>query len=163
MADNEDEDREAKTRRVLREARETLRRTQRLREVERAKHEIEEMEPDAAAHVLIPAPEDRVTRWRKDAEARAAAREEVRAQERARTDLIYKQFENKSTVNDNSDAWNKWLTEYVERRLEQERELIWDVVGQAFAGLIEEHRKADHRDTGLAGEISTLWKAIGST
>jgi len=73
--DDEDEDREAKTRRVLREARETLARLKRHSEVEGAKREIEEMPPADVANTLLPSPPTRSERWRIEAKAFEAARE----------------------------------------------------------------------------------------
>jgi hypothetical protein len=80
MDDEENEDREAKTRRILNEARATLARLKRHTEVESAKREIEEMPPTDVANTLLPSPPSRNERWRMEAKAFEAAREAARAE-----------------------------------------------------------------------------------
>jgi hypothetical protein len=162
MTDDEREDERsaadlerARRKRVIDEARATVRRLK--REEKQRRDDASTLSPEDLARKLIPsAPEDRVAAWRKDAEARIAAREEVRAQERARADLIYKQFENKPTETRCGEEWNEWLRSALER----EREFVLDVVGTCLGEMLEEHKKNDHRGDDHGAEIARLWRSF---
>jgi hypothetical protein len=158
MTDDEDEDRRARVERTLKEAREVLRRTS-PKALEKQRREIEDQSPVDIARTLIPsAPVDRVAMWRRDAERRAAERAEVKALEQARSDLVYKKYEQPAPVD--SDAWGRWMSEYVERAIAQEREFIFDLIGTVIGETFEEHLKSEHRDAEFAGEIAKLWRGV---
>jgi hypothetical protein len=90
----------------------------------------------------LPSPPDRVAEWRAAADLRAAAKTELAAN---------KQFALATRTD----------TTWLEQRLEQERELTFDVIGEIVAKLRAEQR--DDNRTEFAGEVAKLWTAVVET
>jgi hypothetical protein len=160
MTDDDDFERSAteleraRRRRIVSDARATI---ARLRREAIERHELERQPGPDLAKVMIPAPEDRVAKWRREAEERIAAREA----ERAKDDLIYRKYDPPAPVQSRAgNDWNEWLTRAIDARLEQERALIFDIVGEVIGTVLEEHKRADHKGDDLSTEVARLWRSF---
>lgn len=82
-------------------------------------------------------------------------RDRILAQARATLERL-KDREQPVVETRTGDDWREWF----ERRLEQERQLVFDVISEALGQALAEVRKgsADH----LSGEIVALWKAVAA-
>jgi hypothetical protein len=105
---------------------------------EREQHDdIKQPPPDEIAR-RVSAPPDPVAKWRREADERVRQRQEA------------------ELVAAGETASRQWI----EQRLERERQLIFDVVGEALGQAIAEGRKSSTGDNFLAGEVAALWKAL---
>jgi hypothetical protein len=147
MTDDEDDlDREDRRTRILREAREIVRKHK--RETAERRERLEKQSPEDVAHTLLPLPEDRLTKWRREmaafaAEREAAAEAELVTRSGADADLVYKTRENAiDATRVNWNAWNEWADSRIDARLEEERKMVMDIVGECLGELLAKERDA---------------------
>jgi hypothetical protein len=139
--ETEDEDRERERRRkAIDEARQT---TRRLKDIRRRREDVENLPADEVAKRLIADADRLIENFRRE---RAAGDDEI----------VRKRFElgpvvetRAAAADDNSDGWNRWF----DGRIERERALIWDVVGEVIA---TERRNAERKIADLSGEVAKL-------
>jgi len=78
--------------------------------------------------------------------------------------VVYKVTENAPVAaapGANDDAWNAWLTRELDARLDQERQLMIEVVGEVVAKLRAE--RDDSRSAEVSAEFARVWRAICET
>jgi hypothetical protein len=95
--------------------------------------------PDDARR--LSAPPDPVAKWRRAADERVRQRQEA------------------ELVAAGETASRDWI----EQRLEQERKLIFDVIGEALGQALAEQRDTTSLDAEIATEFARLWKAVVET
>jgi hypothetical protein len=149
MADDDEDnlDREDDRTRILREAREIVRRHK--RETAERREKLEKQSPEDVAHTLLPLPEDRLAKWRRDMavfdEERKDGERTLRREAR-RDRLIRKRYEGEqpaaATPAADWSAWDAWADARIDARLEEERAMTMDIVGECFGELLAKEREA---------------------
>jgi hypothetical protein len=113
----------ARRRRVIDEARATV---SRLKREERARHEVERLPGPDLARRLIPAPEDRISKWRREADERDAARERMKAEI--------------MTPNHEPFDWSAFDAR-IEAVIARERRIMAEALGEEVSKLLVEERE----------------------
>jgi hypothetical protein len=143
--DEDDLDREDRRTRVLREAREIVKRHK--RDMAEKREKLEKQSPDEVARTLLPLPEDRLTRWRREMSVFEAEREAAEAELITRSGadgLIYKRYEGPqpTAATPAGEDWNAWADARIDARLEEERKMVMDIVGECVGELLAKEREA---------------------
>jgi hypothetical protein len=132
-------------RRLIDEARATV---ERLKDIEKRREEVQSLPPREVARRLIPAcADDAVERWAADAEKRErerrAAERELRREDR-RDRLIRRRYERAQPAPAvcAGDDWNTWCDTRIDARLEEERAMVMDIVGECLGELLAKERDA---------------------
>jgi len=82
-------------------------------------------------------------------------------------DLVFKSRENAQVAaatgaetRANDDAWNQWLERAIDRRLEQERAEMIEILGEVVAKLRSEYQRDTDRDAEINAEFVKIWRSI---
>jgi hypothetical protein len=156
MTDDEDDlDREDRRTRILREAREIVK--QHKRETAERREKLEKQSPEDVAHTLLPLPEDRVAKWRREmdaiAEVHAAEAAELHTRSGA-DDLVYKRHDNAIDETRAGHGWVEWIDGRIDAAIEAEREATTEGFGEAIRKILDEERRDILRT--LRGELTNL-------
>ena len=133
-------------RRLIDEARATV---ERLKDIEkrRAKKSNRCRRREVARRLLPACADDAVARWARDADERErerrAAERELRREAR-RDRLIRKRYEGAqpAAATRAGDDWNAWCDARIDARLEEERTMVMDIVGECLGELLAKERDA---------------------
>jgi hypothetical protein len=99
-------------------------------------------------------PEDRVTRWRREADER------TRQRQVAKGELIFKTYEGPQPADTRAgdDAWNQWCDQRIEAALAVERKLLAEEFGKEVGRLLDE--RDDKRDAELEAKLAKIWTSL---
>jgi hypothetical protein len=154
MTDDE-EDRDARATRLIREARDTVRRLKREPRSERNRKldDLERQPPDDVARTLLPMP-DPVAKWRKEMAVFAAEKEAAEAELHTRSgagDLVYKRHDNAIDETRAGADWSAW-NEWADGRIDAAIDAATQGFGEAISKILEDERRDVLRT--LRGEIA---------